>query len=86
MPVLVDDDMVVHGDAERTGDVDDGFGHVDIRLRRRRIAAARAKAGERYNQFLETLGRRLAKDPKSLREIETISILNSQSGLDGWSP
>jgi hypothetical protein len=38
MPVLADDDVVVHGDAERGGDIDDGFCHVDIGLRRRRIA------------------------------------------------
>ena len=38
MPVLADDDVVVHGDAERAGDVDDRLGHLDIRLRRRRIA------------------------------------------------
>jgi hypothetical protein len=38
MPVLADDDVVVHGDAERPRDVDDGFCHLDIRLRRRRIA------------------------------------------------
>ncbi len=33
MPVLADDDVIVHGDAERTGDVDDRLGHLDIRLR-----------------------------------------------------
>jgi hypothetical protein len=38
MAVLADDDVIVHGDAERTGDVDDRLGHLDIRLRRRRIA------------------------------------------------
>src|ERR1700694_3460912 len=38
MPVLADDDVIVHGDAERAGDVDDRAGHLDIRLRRRRIA------------------------------------------------
>ncbi len=38
MPVLADDDVVVHGDAERGGDVDDRFGHLDVGLRRRRIA------------------------------------------------
>lgn len=32
-------------------------------------AAARAKAGERYDQFLEALGRRLAKGPKLRQEI-----------------
>ncbi len=39
MPVLADDDVVVHGDAERRGDVDDGLGHVDVGLRGRGIAA-----------------------------------------------
>jgi hypothetical protein len=38
MSVLADDDVIVHGDAERTGDVDDRFCHLDVRLRRRRIA------------------------------------------------
>jgi hypothetical protein len=38
MPVLADDDVVVHGDAERGGDVDDRLGHLDVGLRRRRIA------------------------------------------------
>ena len=38
MPVLADDDMVVHGDAQWRGDVDDRFRHLDIRLRWRRIA------------------------------------------------
>jgi len=38
MPVLADDDVIVHGDAERTGDVDDRLGHLDIGLRGRRIA------------------------------------------------
>lgn len=32
-------------------------------------AASRAKAGERYDKFLEALGRRLAKGPKVLQEI-----------------
>lgn len=32
-------------------------------------AATRAKAGERYDDFLEALGRRLAKGPKFLQEI-----------------
>ena len=32
-------------------------------------AASRAKAGERYDSFLEALGRRLAKGPKVLQEI-----------------
>ena len=38
MPVLADDDVVVHGNAERRGDVDDRFRHLDIGLRGRRIA------------------------------------------------
>ncbi len=38
MPVLADDDVIVHGDAERTGDVDDRACYLDIRLRWRRIA------------------------------------------------
>lgn len=32
-------------------------------------AASRAKAGERYDNFVEALGRRLAKGPKVLQEI-----------------
>jgi predicted transcriptional regulator len=32
-------------------------------------AATKAKAGERYDSFLEALGRRLAKGPKVLQEI-----------------
>jgi hypothetical protein len=39
MPVLADDDVVVHGDAERPGDVDDRFRHLDVGLRGRGIAA-----------------------------------------------
>jgi hypothetical protein len=38
MPVLADDDVIVHGNAERRGDVDDRLGHPDVCLRRRRIA------------------------------------------------
>jgi hypothetical protein len=37
--VFADDDVVVDGDAERTGDVDDRLGHLDIGLRGCRIAA-----------------------------------------------
>ena len=33
-----DDDVVMHGDPERLGDVDDRFRHLDVGLRRRRIA------------------------------------------------
>ena len=32
-------------------------------------AAARAKAGERYDNFLDAVGRKLAKGPKLLHEI-----------------
>jgi hypothetical protein len=35
--VLADDDVVVHGDAERSGHIDDGLGHLDVRARGRRI-------------------------------------------------
>ena len=38
MPALADDDVVVHGDAERGGDVDDGLGHAHVGLRGRGIA------------------------------------------------
>jgi hypothetical protein len=38
MSIFADDDVVVHGDAERRGDVDDRFRHLDVGLRRRRIA------------------------------------------------
>jgi hypothetical protein len=38
MPVLADDDVVMHGDAERGGDIDDRFRHLDIGLRWRRVA------------------------------------------------
>jgi hypothetical protein len=38
MAIFADDDVIVHGDAERRGDVDDGLGHRDIRLRGCRIA------------------------------------------------
>ena len=38
MPVLADDDVIVHRYAQRARDVDDGFRHLDIRVRRRRIA------------------------------------------------
>ena len=39
MPALAHDDVIVHGDAERLGDVDDRLGHLDVGLRRRGIAA-----------------------------------------------
>jgi hypothetical protein len=38
MTASADDDVVVHGDAERAGDIDDRLGHLDVGLRRRRIA------------------------------------------------
>ena len=38
MPVLADDDVVVHGNAEGTCDIADRLGHLDVGLRRRRIA------------------------------------------------
>ena len=38
MSILADDNVVVHGDAERGGDVDDRLGHLDVCLRWRRIA------------------------------------------------
>jgi hypothetical protein len=33
MPILAVDDVIVDGDAERDGNVDDGLGRLDIRLR-----------------------------------------------------
>jgi hypothetical protein len=38
MPVLADDDVIVHRHAERSGDVNDRLGHLDVRLRGRGIA------------------------------------------------
>jgi hypothetical protein len=38
MPVLADDEMVVHGNPERTRDLDDRLGHLDVGARRRGIA------------------------------------------------
>ncbi len=38
MPLLADDDVIVHRNPERPGDVDDRLGHVDIGARGRRIA------------------------------------------------
>jgi hypothetical protein len=38
VPVLADDDVVVHRDAERLGDVGDRLRHLDVGARRRRIA------------------------------------------------
>ena len=43
--------------------------------------AARAKAGERYDQFVTALGRRLAKGPKLRQEIsEDMSDSQHQEG------
>ena len=39
MPVLADDDVVVHRNAERPCDINDRLGHVDVGARGRRIAA-----------------------------------------------
>src|SRR5262249_25890249 len=39
MAASADDDVVVHGDAEWRCDIDDRLGHLDVGLRRRRIAA-----------------------------------------------
>jgi hypothetical protein len=33
MPILADDDVIVHGDAKRACDVDDCFHHLDVGLR-----------------------------------------------------
>jgi len=38
MAASADNDMIMHDDAERAGDVDDGFGHLHIGLRRRGVA------------------------------------------------
>jgi hypothetical protein len=39
MPVLTDDDVVVHGDAERARHLDDRLRHLHVHARRGRIAA-----------------------------------------------
>ena len=39
MPVLADDDVVMHLDAERLGHINDGLGHLDVGTGGRRIAA-----------------------------------------------
>jgi hypothetical protein len=39
MPVLADDDMVVHRNPQRLRDADDLLRHRNVRLRRRRVAA-----------------------------------------------
>jgi hypothetical protein len=38
MPVLADDDVVVHGNAERGRDRDDRLGHLDVGARGGRVA------------------------------------------------
>ena len=38
MAVLADDDVIMHRNAKRRGDIDDRFRHLDVRLRGRRIA------------------------------------------------
>ena len=38
MAFLADDDVVVHGNAERFRHIDDGLRHLDVGARRRRIA------------------------------------------------
>ncbi len=38
MAVLADDEVVVHGDAERARNVDDSLRHLDVGARGRRIA------------------------------------------------
>src|SRR5215475_5921645 len=38
VPVLADDDVVVHGDAERLRHLDDRLRHLDVGARRRRVA------------------------------------------------
>lgn len=35
MPILADDDVIVHGDPQRFRRFDDQLGHVDIRARRK---------------------------------------------------
>jgi len=38
MPVLADDDVIMHGDPEWFCDLDDRLCHLDVGLRRRRVA------------------------------------------------
>jgi hypothetical protein len=38
MAFLVDDDVVVHGNTEWLGDIEDRLRHLDVRARRRRVA------------------------------------------------
>ena len=38
MPVLADDDVVMHRDTKRPGGLHDRLRHIDVRPRRRRVA------------------------------------------------
>jgi hypothetical protein len=38
MPLLADDNVVVHGNAQRFRHLDDLLGHLDVRAGRRRVA------------------------------------------------
>lgn len=38
MTLLADDDVIMNGDAERFGRLDDQLGHLDVGARRRRVA------------------------------------------------
>lgn len=49
MAVAADDDVVVDGDAERGGDVDDRLGHLDVGAGGRRVS--RGVVVERPTQF-----------------------------------
>jgi hypothetical protein len=40
MPILADDDVIVDGDAERDGNVDDGLGRLEAASGRRRDGCA----------------------------------------------
>jgi len=48
-------------------------------------AAARAKGAERYDAFIEALGRRLAKGPTLLREV-SLDVPTNASQADAPSP
>jgi hypothetical protein len=61
-PVLADDDVIVHRDAERDGDVDHRLGHPDVGLRRSRIAGGMVVhqddgAGRQFERALHHLAR-----------------------------
>jgi hypothetical protein len=51
MAVLADNDVIVHGDAERAGDVDDRLCHLDIRLRRASDRPRGDCAGNHYASY-----------------------------------